>query len=279
MISILQRTLGHFAEKHTASDGDDIDGIGSDSEPESGTGHIELQGEGKSDEPDSAPPPAAIMIGVSSRSNSGLNRDRLGSQRGVRLPPLAVRQQRHSIMTTPTPKLRNTNCWLFARSLPDADTVALRCLEVLYQVALVAAGDEGVGGGSGGRMSNASGQRSDKVYTPPAKIFQSLASPQVVSVVALVCTDAAFPCCCSHAWRFCICLFFQTLRAKHHAIVETALSLLETSLVWCRATSHSDIQLARTGLFELLLQVRDSAVPAAGCVSPVTHSSVCFVTA
>jgi hypothetical protein len=44
------------------------------------------------------------------------------------------------------------------------------------------------------------------------------------------------------------------LRARSPAIVETALSLLETALVWCRATANTAIQLGRTGIFELLLQ-------------------------
>ena len=66
----------------------------------------------------------------------------------------------------------------------------------LAQVALVVAGDEGVSGGSGGRLSGQSGQRSRKVYTPPARIFRRLARPDVVSSVAQVCLashmEAAF---------------------------------------------------------------------------------------
>ena len=46
------------------------------------------------------------------------------------------------------------------------------------------------------------------------------------------------------------------LRAKSPAIVDTALSVLETALVWCRAADTSDVGLARTGLFELLVQVQ-----------------------
>ena len=45
------------------------------------------------------------------------------------------------------------------------------------------------------------------------------------------------------------------LRAKSPSIVDTALSVLETALVWCRAADASDVGLARTGLFELLMQV------------------------
>ena len=48
----------------------------------------------------------------------------------------------------------------------------------------------------------------------------------------------------------------QMLRAKSRSIVDTALSVLETTLVWCRAADASDVGLARTGLFELLLLVR-----------------------
>jgi hypothetical protein len=61
----------------------------------------------------------------------------------------------------------------------------------LAQVALVVAGDEGVSGGSGGRLSGQSGQRSRKVYTPPARIFRRLARPDVVSSVAQVCVCPA----------------------------------------------------------------------------------------
>ncbi len=57
---------------------------------------------------------------------------------------------------------------------------------MLYQVALVVAGDEGVSGGSGGRLSGQSGQRSRKVYSPPARIFRRLARADVVGVVAQV---------------------------------------------------------------------------------------------
>ena len=60
------------------------------------------------------------------------------------------------------------------------------CALGIPQVALVVAGDEGVSGGSGGRLSGQSGQRSRKVYTPPARIFRRLARADVVGVVAQV---------------------------------------------------------------------------------------------
>lgn len=111
-------------------------------------------------------------------------RDRLASHRGVQLSPIAIESSYAS-----KHRVNTANSWLFVPSQPEPEAIAQRCLDVLYQVALVAAGDEGVGGGSGGRVSNLSGQRSDKVYTPPARIFQTLASPRVVAVVALVSAD------------------------------------------------------------------------------------------
>jgi hypothetical protein len=66
------------------------------------------------------------------------------------------------------------------------------------------------------------------------------------------------------------------LRAKSRSIVDTALSVLETTLVWCRAADASDVGLARTGLFELLLLVRvDDRSPLLPCRS--THLGIVVV--
>lgn len=56
-------------------------------------------------------------------------------------------------------RLNTRGSWLFVPSAPTAEAVAERCLEVLYLVVLVAAGEEGVGGASGGRLSGSKGQQ------------------------------------------------------------------------------------------------------------------------
>jgi hypothetical protein len=164
---VLQRTLGHITERRGhALDESHFSGL-TDADSMPGSPPTEA----KSDERD--------------LRASGAVRDRVGSQRGVHIAPLALGGVGNG-PSTRKPKPFNDQSWLFTPTRPTPDSVAQRCLEVLYQVALIAAGDEGVGGGSGGRTSNASGQRSNKVYTPPARIFQTLASPEVVAVVALV---------------------------------------------------------------------------------------------
>lgn len=171
VISILQRTLGHFTE----SSGGVSFADALDTDTDSYDGATDSPVDRRARAVDQATP---VRLG-------------LGSQRGVRLPPLAISDARNG-------NRLNTNSWLFSPASPTADEVAQRSLEVLYQVALVAAGDEGVGGGSGGRISGQSGQRSSKVYTPAARIFQTLASPRVVAVVALVRQCVALRC---SRWR------------------------------------------------------------------------------
>lgn len=171
VVSVLQRTLGHVTQQGPGDDTDDAGAVLADltRDDDSGAGSPERK---NSDEDADADAPRA---GVRFPSHS---RQRVSALRSVRLPPLTL--------SSPRTRPPVANSWLFDACEPSADDVALRCLEVLYQVALVAAGDEGVGGTSGGRTSGLSGQRSSKLYTPPARIFQELASPPVVAVVALV---------------------------------------------------------------------------------------------
>ena len=163
-MSILQRTLGHV----TLPEGTDASEFPSDSDDAAddspaAVGAVAFQ------------EPATSATGRSLRAGA----TRESSGRGIPPPPLQP-------MAMKATRFSTHGSWLFGPCAPTADEVAQRCLAVLYQVSLVVAGDVGVSGGSGGRLSGQSGQRSKKVYTPPARIFRRLAQPDVVSAVAQV---------------------------------------------------------------------------------------------
>ena len=167
VVSILQRTLGHITLPEATRDGNsDSDIADVDSSDNDGSGGAPAA-------------PARRDILSSIRRTVDRETGRLSSGRAAIPPPLQP-------VVAKEARFRTHGSWLFGPCAPSADEVAERCLNVLYQVSLVVAGDEGVSGGSGGRLSGQSGQRSRKVYSPPARIFRRLARADVVSAVAQV---------------------------------------------------------------------------------------------
>ncbi len=174
VVSILQRTLGHITLPDGVHPGDsdtDSDEMDDINDASSGDDHPAAPAGG----PSETARPRNILSSIRRTVERETARASMG--RSAAPPPLQSLAMKETRFST-------HGSWLFGPCAPSADEVADRCLAVLYQVALVVAGDEGVSGGSGGRLSGQSGQRSRKVYSPPARIFRRLARADVVSAVA-----------------------------------------------------------------------------------------------
>jgi hypothetical protein len=235
VVSILQRTLGHITVSHAV----DIDDSHLDTDDDDSVGGGEVRSPHRV-----STGGAGAGVGGDGGGRTGrasLQRHSMGGGGGGGgggAGRASLRRPAPAPLSSSSTRTLNTHgSWLFAACTPTADAVAQRCLEVLYQVSLVVAGDEGVSGGSGGRLSGHSGQRSRKVYTPAARIFRRLARPDVVASVAQVHTVVTQPRCavCARCLG-CVCAACDALTPPRSRTCTRALSHSRCPCIACVGT-------------------------------------------